>query len=519
MSDPHRYWGELAAIALVGTGRQPALPPPPDGALGRLLAGSAAGADPAAALLAAAAATAIYLDAAALPYAGEAVPVPPCAGEDLPPCGPQAARHLAETLDRRQRAVLPEWLQAVVATGRRAPDELLPSLLEVARGDTALRPLVLPALGRRGRWLAGLNPDWAFAAEGGGTSLDAAAATAIWQTAPRNGRLFLLESLRPTRPALARALIEGSWAGEKADDRAAFVAAMRVGLSDDDEPFLEAALDDRGKEVRAAAAELLARLPDSRLAGRVSARALAMVGYRGGLLARIEVRLPDTCDKALQRDGVDPRPPRGVGERAWWLGETVRRTPPAAWCRDWGLTPAAILGVRVDKEWRPLLLKAWSQAALAYGDMAWVDALAELAVRELVGLPTSELLEALPAARREPLLIRLLASSRKPFGGEHLALPALRAAPRPWGIALAQSVLDALARRFAHAGDGGRDDWQLRAALEEFALAISPELADEAAHALPPQLATSPYWADTVQTYTDRLRLRRDMHLALRDCL
>ena len=41
----------------------------------------------------------------------------------------------------------------------------------------------------------------------------------------------------------------------------------------DDEPFLESALDDRSREVRQQAADLLTRLPDSRLALRMAERA------------------------------------------------------------------------------------------------------------------------------------------------------------------------------------------------------------------------------------------------------
>lgn len=514
MSDAQRYWGELTATALVGTGRRAALPAAP-GPVADLLGGLDP-AEPAAALLAAAAAATLYARAGALPPAAAAEAVPPCPDDERPPCGPRAARLLGLLLDARQRAVLPEWLAALAASGRRLPDQHLPAVLELARATPALRQAVVAVAGRRGAWLGELNPAWAFAVVGAGPPAgDEAALAELWQTGARNGRLFLLEALRAERPALARALVESTWASEKADDRAAFVAALRPGLSGADEPFLEAALDDRGKEVRANAAELLARLPDSRLAGRMTARALAHVRYTGGLFPKIEVDLPEACDKATQRDGADPRPPRGTGERAWWLHEIVARTPPAAWCAAWSLRPAAILAARTASEWRGALVKAWSAAALAYGDHEWAAALVERELDQTQHAPIAELLQILPPARREPLLIRLLDGGRSPLAGNHRALPALRLGG-PWSPGLARVVIASLGRRLARLDDDARGDWHLRAALEEFALAIPPELADEAVAALPPELADNPHWAEAAQAYAGRLRLRRDMHAALR---
>jgi hypothetical protein len=379
------------------------------------------------------------------------------------------------------------------------------------------RPRLLPILGQRGRWLAGLNPDWSFAAEASLDALqDEAKLAALWQTGTRNGRMFLLETLRAERPAIARTLIESTWTSEKADDRAAFVEALALGLGPDDEPFLEAALDDRSKEVRATAAKLLARLPASRLARRMAERALGLLRHTGGLLPRLDVQLPEACDKAMERDGIAPRPPHGVGERAWWLAEIVRRTPPAAWSDAWGLGPAAILGTRVAKEWRAPLISAWSAAAIGYRDRAWVVALSELAVREPDDAPLAELLALLPSEQREPLLVRLL-ETRRHLAGGHPALPALAASDGIWGVTLARAVIAALARRFSRGATyAPREDWPLRSALEAFGRAIPVALIEEALRALPDQLDERDPWAEPLAAFAALLRLRRAFHAALR---
>src|SRR5206468_3036992 len=96
--------------------------------------------------------------------------------------------------------------------------------------------------------------------------------TRRYATAGRADRLALLEAVRSSEPARGRDLLASTWARDPAADRAALVGLLAVSLSDDDEPFLEAALDDRSANVRQIAAELLARLPNSRRSARMAAR-------------------------------------------------------------------------------------------------------------------------------------------------------------------------------------------------------------------------------------------------------
>jgi hypothetical protein len=517
MSDHQHYWHDLVAIALVGTDRRAELPAPP-AALAPLL-GQIAAPSAAAALLGAAAAASLYARAGSLPPAAASEAVAPCPDGDLATCGPRAARHLAALLDGRQDAILREWLAALAASGRRAPDAALPALLERARAEQELRPAVVATLGARGRWLAALNPDWRFAVEGAAAiGQDEAELAQLWQTGTRNGRAFMLKTLRASDPGRARALVESTWASEKADDRAAFVEALGTGLSMADEPFLEAALDDRAKDVRANAAALLGRLPDSRLAGRMAARAMELVTYRGGFLSKVEVRLPEEPDKSLQRDGVELQTRRGPGERSWWLIGILSRTPPATWGAAWSLAPAAILATRAPGEWRDALVKGWANAAVAYRDQEWAAALANLALKEPERVPLAEIAPLLPRAQREELLIRMLDGGRQQLTGTHPALRPLRATSEPWSHNLARSVIASLGRRFAaRTQENPREDWALRQAFESFALSIPPDLAEEAIRALPPALEENPYWAPLVHSFAERLRLRRDMHIALRE--
>ena len=45
----------------------------------------------------------------------------------------------------------------------------------------------------------------------------------------------------------------------------------------------------------------------------------------------LAVTPPEECDAAMKRDGIDPKPPAGIGERAWWLDQIVSAAPLDTW--------------------------------------------------------------------------------------------------------------------------------------------------------------------------------------------
>lgn len=164
----------------------------------------------------------------------------------------------------------------------------MPALLDAARARTDLRAPALALAGARGMWLARLNPDWRFALRGGAGGAgelpdvtDGAAVERLWQEGLFAERVALLGAVRAHEAAAAPRLLATTWATERAEDRLMFLDSLRAGLSPQDEPFLEAALGDRSRNVRATAAELLSALPGSALAGRMAERALACVGPEG----------------------------------------------------------------------------------------------------------------------------------------------------------------------------------------------------------------------------------------------
>jgi hypothetical protein len=525
-------WNDILTTAIVGLERRPFQMPQSDGALGALLA-RIDPADREGALLAAAGAVTLYRQGGWLPAALAAPDLPACPPDERRACGSRAAQRLATLLDGNQRALLPEWLAALDAAGRRVAEAMLPDLLELGRRQTSLRDAILPVLGRRGRWLAAQNPDWDYARteiQGLRTEVDAealgpqsSALSAEWETGTPAARLALLLEVRRAAPALARELVAAAWASEKADDRTAFLETFTAGLSMDDEPFLESALDDRSKEVRRTASALLARLPESRLAARMLERVQPLLawsggekprllGLRAGQSARIDVTLPAVSDKAMIRDGVEPKVPaerRGLGEKAWWLFQMLSTIPPVIWSRQWGAAPADLLLAAAAGEWNELLLDGWAAATLMFTDTAWAESLLRVQPRH------AELLGALSAERQETLLLHILRADCTPLH-QHPVLGLLQQTRHVWSAELTRAVLRALHQHMRKWRDSY--DYQLRGALtEEFALRMPPNMLDEIASAWPDDQASRQRWEGVIDRLLITLQFRRDMLEELRD--
>ncbi|MDX5568648.1 DUF5691 domain-containing protein [Streptomyces sp. ID05-04B] len=515
-------WDELITAALLGTDRRT----PPAAAPGR---------DAPTALLDAAAAETVRRRAGLRP--GRAAPRPEPAAEDpRPPLPTAAARRLALLLadrpgvgagGRRGAApdlmeLLPQWLTAVNARGFAAPADSLPALLDAARARTDLRPAALEFAGPRALWLARLNPDWRFALRatpGGGTALpgpaEAERAERLWQEGLFAERVAVLASIRSRDPDAARELLAATWSTERAEDRLMFLDSLRTGLAPRDEPFLEQALADRSRNVRATAAELLSALPGSALAARMAVRAGACVAVDHTRdTPTLLVEAPHECDAAMERDGVSPHAPPGRGERSWWFGQLLEAAPLATWpARLGGRTPQQIVALPVADDWLSELHAAWCRAAVRQRDADWS--------RALLGAPSSPGAGgpgAVSLAERAKLLGTLSPSERAAWVAGFIAAHGLSEAFQllgvcsvPWAAPLGRSVVDAL----NIARDAGSYPWSFSGVMGLAERCLDPAEASrlDALLAVPDEPEdASPgaggYWAEAFQRLGRTLRLR-----------
>lgn len=469
-------WPELVAAALLGTERREP-PPPADPELAALVGDGTAEER----LLISAGALAVVRRsgrvATAAPLLPESAPE-----EARPVCGFAAAHRLALILEHHP-ALLPEWLVLLAESGRVPPPEQLYDLLLTATAMVDHHHLIDPVLGERGRWLAAQEPRWTWWRPLPQTDEER---ERVWRTGDPFVRRRLITLVRREKPAHARKLLTATWADEVPGHRAWFLGALADGLSEEDEPLLESALDDRRQEVRGGAAALLARLPGSAFAARMRQRTLPLVEVGGGIRKRLHVALPESCDDAMVRDGIIRRPPAGTGERAWWLEQLVAATPLSAW-EEIGLGPEEAAGTKANDSLEQPLRAGFARAALAQRDPRWAAAFAEL----------------------EPQLVELL----EPEQATAVAVAALRRGnvrhaerlPAPWPRALSEAALE-LAVKMLRDPDG--TDWQRLRLMRE---RLDPFLVDEAARRLSgfDRSSWQGRWAEELLT---TLTFRREMY-------
>lgn len=522
----------LVEAALLGTARQP------DRAQSALVDLPVDAADTVSVerrVLLAAAVHDTFARAGRLPRTG-AEAVPPAAEEIAPRCPPAVTTLLADLLAIRPRVLLAEAFARLSAAGMIVAPALIPDLLDTR--DPLLAGLLPRVIGERGRWLAALvgGDDWLVP-----DALDPAEARRVWEEEALPRRLVALRAHRRTDPTEAREWIAASWSAESAEHRAQILAALGETLVPDDAAFLEQALADRSAHVRSAAARLLARLPTD-AAQRFAARADAMLAYEvpktPGILARVQkavglasvgtlhVHPPEQWDPAWERDGISAKPPKGTGERAYWLTESLALVPPARWTQRLGADPRTLIGAALRSDWAIPVLLGWSQAASNVGDATWAAALWDAWLDDVKIADATSRLESSARGTAMMSLHRVMS----PADAESRALALMRRTPveLPIGLAVLVDVVPAPwsaehSRRFlselapllaAAAGTGQWAPGTWFESLEAVAMRLAPEAFPNAL-ALERDVSSDtlpPAYRRKLDEFRDVVRLRQRIH-------
>jgi hypothetical protein len=513
MNDDARKLRQLLKIGMARAGRAPAGLPTP---LDALLPHDATAVPEAALWLSLGALDLWERSGFVTPDQPAPVRAPVAAPDTLRPCPPRAQAVLALLLRGLHPAGLEaEWLRLLHRHGGHLPAHMLPKLLDAATRQPALRPAVLPVLSERGHWLARLQADWKWAA-------DTDADEAQWETGTPEQRVSALRDWRARDPQAALAALTAAWPSEPPDQRAALLATLAVGLGPDDETFLEAALDDRRKEVRAAAKRVLARLPGSRLAQRMEGRVLPLVRVDAG---RFELTLPTALDAAMRRDGIGAAPHHGLGEKAGWVVDMLAAVDPHVWNRHFDHAPHACLALAEHSEFAAVFTRGWALAVQRHdGVDAWLrDFLiwsvgARPSLREAVPDSLFDLAAAhLAQDGADGALFDALAGKWIGDGFPMRLLTRLAAGAREgWSAPMTRRALERLRTSLLPLPDMGHP-WLVRQMLSALALVLDPApvvaLEDDLRAAWQPDAE----WGTAVNDFFDLVRLRHEMTLSFQE--
>lgn len=298
---------------------------------------------------------------------------PPAAPDTAPLFTAAATQDLSRLLEGEWNDMLPEWLELAAPKKRRVPEQILPALLAAGKPHKRIRGNLVGVIGERGKWLAGQNPEWKYALRPSDDEIEEAVSgenlgLSVWETGNREARAAYLRARRRTDPDAARTLLEASWAKEPYEERAAFLETLQAQISASDEPFVEAALDDKRKEVREMAQGILRYLPDSRLSQRMQERARPILSIvPADKHEKLEVTLPDAWEKSWGRDGIDQKPPTypKIGEKAFWMQGIMRATPLSFWTEHLNRTPEQLVALaNANLDWGAALVENWGVALM-----------------------------------------------------------------------------------------------------------------------------------------------------------
>ncbi len=503
-------WQEIITTALVGTEKQTLSLTINDNQLGKLLNklnSQLAVNDKAGVLLSAVAAISLYKRSGNLSLKANLIKnltsIEACEITDLPYCNSRASEYLAWMLKGEHREILREWLTKVKLTGKRVPEKYLPDLLDLGKKESKLQDFILPVLGKRGRWLAKQNPDWTYALEVNSEE--------SWVNGNSQERRLFLKKLRSEDPHQARELIQETFSKENAADRSSFLQTLEIGLSKEDEEFLEKALGDRSKEVKRTAANLLSKLPESKLCQRMIARVQPLLQLQG---ETINITLPEVCDAEMMRDGIESmNSPGNLSDKSWWLMQMLGAVPLNIWQENWQIkinNLKLLIMAACNSDFSDSLLGGWVLAVQRFRDENWAEALLSAWPNKIDYKQMQLILPVLNIDRQEAFAITVLQRDRQLPAGQRLASKLLYQYKYTWSINLTRAVLDFLVLQITDTSNNY--DWEFRSGLKHFACYMNLQILPETSTLVSANLKLNNVWTkEVIDEFINILQFRRDM--------
>jgi hypothetical protein len=255
-----------------------------------------------------------------------------------------------------------------------SPD-LVPVLLEMALKQKQIRSY-LDVCGSKGRWLAGINTEWAVLYQNQVFEED------VWETGSLPARISWLEEQRKQDPGLARELLEAALSAESAANRAQLLEVLLINLSEQDLDFLERQCQDKSQKVKQIAYQLLRRLPGAQISRQYQAflkETLSLREERHLLISKKKVlhfKNEAVLPEALIASGIEKiSSQKGVEDVHYWVAQLMGYTPSAFWQQTFSLGPEELVTLFSEHPQKQLFLSALSSAALFFEDKAMAEVL------------------------------------------------------------------------------------------------------------------------------------------------
>jgi hypothetical protein len=286
----------------------------------------------------------------------------------------------------------------------------------------------------------------------------------------------------------------------------------------DDEPFLEACLDDNRKVVRESAQVLLWRLPESRLVQRMIERATPLLKLTNAGLRRkaaIEVNFPTELTAEMQRDGVIPwKKSDRFEEDAYYLAHLLFAIRPTFWCEHWDISGDDLYSALMNSPQKDVLLEVWTSAAVLTRDAAFDAILLSHEIEALNPADLRQIAAMISDETRELVILRRLQNDRDALKQNIQVVQTLLTLHHTaWSDELSQVFLATL-DRYLNKGKV-RPPRELYGIIQIAAVQMSPGLGPEMMRVLHSETSAEKMWADLVDEIRLLLEFRQEMLTAI----
>ena len=433
-----------------------------------------------------------------------------CPEETLVNCSAKSANHLGLILHGRYSYALAEFVEAMAINGKCLPFEQLPELLDKCVKDEYLWQSLETVIGHRGQWAIQLNPAW--------HKLMVTVSEENWQTGTIVERKAILKKLRRENPTKGLQFLLSTWAEDGLSEKQGLLKCLSIGLSDMDEVFLEECLDFPRKEIRTIAALLLSELPHSQLQQRIFERLqdAISIGKEEGVKKPI-VSLPDTSDKALIRDGINPKKKWKLGgQTTGMLYQMVAIIPPEKWEKKFNERPEALLNIFSRSEWGSMFLEAFAAAATLHQSVDWMEALLRFWLTNYTQVKWSQLdfsvlLDALPDEVFNEVLYEKLSAVKFLPDEQSLLIQLLQKDNCQWDNRLTKLVMEQLKGWIAKNATYSWTGLTYRKMLKRAAYNINPQMEKQLSHFWLGDTMNYGGWEKDLQLFLNILSFRKDM--------
>ena len=277
----------------------------------------------------------------------------------------KSATALAKLIGQSNEDGIYELLALCKVHNRRISASLLPLFFDWALRASISSEYILSLVGERGKWLAGLHPDWqAFLP----------LADTVWEEGKLNEQCIWLSQMRKKDPAKGRELLVHRLTQQaNAKAQAQLIGCLQQSLSPADEAILQEAYHHKRKEVRQNAALLLTRLPESEFVQN-------LIDFSSELWENkkeFSIHLSDENVAVLKAFelGKIPVAQLQLGEKNRLLTQLMTVIPLSHWEEELGLEPARLIAKISHNENADWLLSSWLMATAGQGRKDWALAM------------------------------------------------------------------------------------------------------------------------------------------------